>query len=160
VEGDPIDFEAEESGLRPQRRKDETEIHFINNSEEYNETIGEPPEIDFENRTVMAVLLGYRPSSGYYIRVEEIIEQENRLIIEATESRPEGGRGYFPVVTHPYHVVSFEKMEEILEVELDITVEERGFEFKETIPSWLLLFFSMTLVLFIIQNIMKRLGKL
>jgi len=127
-EEDLIDFESIESGFYPVRRVNETEILFINDPEDYNESfrgIRNETDIDFEESTVLAVVLGVRPTGGYSIEIEEIIEKEDKLVIKAIETRPGESCRVTMAQTYPYHVVSVEKMDEEPEMELDLTVEIR-----------------------------------
>ena len=127
-EEDLIDFEYIESGFYPVRRVDETEILFINDPEDYNESFKGIPgeaEVDFEENTVLAVVLGVRPTGGYSIEIEKIIEKEDKLVLKAIETRPGESCRVTMAQTYPYQVVSVEKMDEEPEMEIDLTVEIR-----------------------------------
>ena len=127
-EEDLIDFESIESGSYPVRRVDETEILFIDDPEDYNESfrgIPEEAEVDFEENTVLAVVLGVRPTGGYSIEIEKIVEKEDKLVIKAIETRPGESCRVTMAQTYPYQVVSVEKMDEEPEMEIDLTVEIR-----------------------------------
>ncbi|MFW5928742.1 MAG: hypothetical protein ACOCSL_06000, partial [Thermoplasmatota archaeon] len=62
-EGESVDFESIESGFSSNRRANETEVFIINNTEDYERIIGSlgnDTEINFEENSVIAVLLGRR----------------------------------------------------------------------------------------------------
>lgn len=67
------------------------------------------PNIDFSQETVMAALLGTKPSGGYIIEIEEIIPNADapaRVRIEVTV--PGGSCGVTGALTSPYHVIKVE----------------------------------------------------
>ncbi len=130
-EGEPIDFESIESGFRPERRANGTEVFIINNAEEYERVIGSldnKTEINFEENSIIAVLLGQRRTGGYNVEIDEIREKEDKIVIHATETRPGKDCGVIQVLTYPYEVVLVENIEEETEVEIDLTVETRDCE--------------------------------
>ncbi|MFW6305267.1 MAG: protease complex subunit PrcB family protein, partial [Candidatus Saliniplasma sp.] len=90
-EGESVDFESIESGFSSNRRANETEVFIINNTEDYERIIGSlgnDTEINFEENSVIAVLLGQRGTGGYSIRINEIVEKDEKIVIHALETRP------------------------------------------------------------------------
>lgn len=127
---EPMDFEVINSGFFSNMRTNKTELFIINNSEEYERIvrrIDNETEINFEENSVLAVLLGQRRTGGYLIEIDEIREKDDRLVVHATETRP-GGCGVIQVLTYPYEAVLVENIEEDTEVEMDISVETRDCE--------------------------------
>ncbi|MFW6376100.1 MAG: protease complex subunit PrcB family protein [Thermoplasmatota archaeon] len=125
---DQIEFRPIDSSGIPERRPNEKEVIFINSAEEYEKYIGEIPDdinIDFQEQTVIAVLLGSRKTGGYNVEVQEIMEEEDKLVINAQETRPGESCIVTMAITYPYDAVLVEKMEDEPNVELNISVNVR-----------------------------------
>ncbi len=129
--GESIDFEVINLGLISNKRTNRTEAFIINSHEEYERIVGRidnETEINLEENSVLAVLLGQRRTGGYRIEIDEIREKDDRLVIHATETRPGDGCGVIQVLTYPYEAVLIENIEEETEVEINLTVETRDCE--------------------------------
>ena len=68
------------------------------------------PEINFEEKIVIAVLAGERPSSGYSIEIDRIEEGASALIISVVTTKPGDGCVVNTVITYPYHFVQISKI--------------------------------------------------
>ena len=69
------------------------------------------PEIDFTNRTIVAVFQGTQSSSGYEILIEEIVETENSLEVAVKAFAPGRKCGVLGTLTRPFDIVEIEKTE-------------------------------------------------
>lgn len=128
IDGEPVHFEPIDPHSYQQRRTTEEEIFIINDAEEYEQIIGSldnETEINFEENSVIAVLLGMRPTGGYSVEIEEIREKDDKMVIHALESRPGDNCIVTMAVTHPYDAVLVENIEEETEVEICLTVQIR-----------------------------------
>lgn len=65
----------------------------------------ELPEVDFEEEMILAVFMGYCPTGGYSISIENIIEKEERLIVEKKVVTPGPDDMVTNAITHPFHIV-------------------------------------------------------
>lgn len=63
------------------------------------------PEIDFENETVIAVLMGVQTTGGYYTNIEEVGVFEGVTGISVLETVPGEGCVTMQVLTMPYHII-------------------------------------------------------
>ncbi|MFW6196874.1 MAG: protease complex subunit PrcB family protein [Thermoplasmatota archaeon] len=127
-EVDKIEFKPIDPLGVPHQKRVGKEVIFINSEEEYNECIGKIPNdinIDFEEQTVIAVFLGSRRTGGYSVEVKEIIKEEDKLVINAQETRPGESCPVTMAITYPYDAVLVEKMEDEPNVELNISVNVR-----------------------------------
>lgn len=119
-----VDFESIDNAGVSHRKPLGKETVFINSAEEYNEFIGKIPDnIDFEEKTVIAVFLGSRPTGGYSAEVKNIIEKEDKMVINVQETRPGDSCKVIMAVTYPYDAVLVEKIEDEPEVEINVSVD-------------------------------------
>lgn len=73
------------------------------------------PEVDFESKVVVALVLGQRPSGGYSARVDDALASENgqKIQVKYTEQAPGDGCAVTGALTSPYALVAVEaEMEE------------------------------------------------
>jgi hypothetical protein len=96
-------------------RFSETEQMVINNHEEF-EAIWEElystlsptpelPEIDFDEYTVIAVMMGAQPTGGYSIQIEKVSEADGVIGVKISENEPGTSCSTIQVVTSPFHIV-------------------------------------------------------
>ena len=119
-----IDFESLDNAGVSHRKPMAKETVLINSAEEYNEFIGKvPDDIDFEEKTVIAVFLGSRPTGGYSAEVKKIIKKEDKIVVNVQETRPGESCKVIMAVTYPYDAVLVEKIEDESKVEIDVSVD-------------------------------------
>ena len=67
----------------------------------------EQPDIDFENNTVVAVVMGVQPTGGYSIEVQDVGVKEGVTGIRILETEPGPGCGTTQALTMPFHIIEF-----------------------------------------------------
>ncbi|SRR6266571_6239492 len=67
------------------------------------------PEVDFTHRTILAVFQGGRPTDGYKISIEGILETAASLELSVKAFAPGQRCVVAPKVTRPLHIVEIEK---------------------------------------------------
>ena len=80
-------------------------------SKVYKTRIPKPelPEVNFEEEMILAVFMGYYPTGGYSVSIENIIEKEERLIVEKKVVTPGPDDMVTNAITHPFHIVKTKK---------------------------------------------------
>lgn len=68
---------------------------------------GPPPGVDFNGTTVVAVLMGQRPSGGFAIEVTSVVRLGPEVLLGVVESSPGAGCAPPPGPTEPYDIVAF-----------------------------------------------------
>jgi hypothetical protein len=70
------------------------------------------PQVDFRKHTVLAVFSGEKPSGGYDIKIEKVLESGDRknVAVIYRESAPAAGMDTIAVLTYPRHVVVVRKL--------------------------------------------------
>lgn len=68
------------------------------------------PEVDFENRVVIAIVQGRRPTGGYRVEVDEVwaSKDEEQIQVQFTETVPGEGCIVTQAATSPYVLVTVE----------------------------------------------------
>ena len=79
----------------------------------FAEGTNQPPAIDFEKHMVVAVFDGQKPSSGYSVRVEEVVyaAAKKTVWVIYSEKAPSPGAANSAVLTYPSHVVAVKRVE-------------------------------------------------
>jgi hypothetical protein len=67
------------------------------------------PPIDFTKNTLVGVLAGEKPTSGYSIKVESIVENDCEMVLFYSETSPVAGQNQMQVVTYPQDFVLIPK---------------------------------------------------
>ena len=67
------------------------------------------PELDLSSRTVVAVFLGTRPSSGYKVEITSVASDQDGVVVRYVERKPGPDAMTAAVITAPCHIVSFRK---------------------------------------------------
>lgn len=80
------------------------------------------PDVDFDKQMVVGVFLGNRPSSGYNVKITQILDQKDYIEVKATETTPDKDKMTLTVMTYPYHLIKLEKSKK--EVRFSITKRE------------------------------------
>ncbi len=72
--------------------------------------VPDQPEVDFENRVVIAIVQGRRPTGGYGVEVDEVwaSEDEEQIQVQFTETVPGEGCIVTQAATSPYVLVTVE----------------------------------------------------
>jgi hypothetical protein len=65
----------------------------------------EPPQVDFSEEMVIAVVDHPEPSAGYGIEVEGIVPDWDVLLVLAKKTMPSSGCVVATVITQPFHIV-------------------------------------------------------
>lgn len=75
------------------------------------------PEVDFESKIVVAVVLGQRPTGGYSVGIDEVLTTESggQIQVRVTETVPGDGCGVTQALTSPYVFVAIEAQNEKVE---------------------------------------------
>jgi hypothetical protein len=60
-----------------------------------------PPEVDFEDEMVVLVSMGTRPSTGYYIELQEATWRGDRIEVRVVAVSPGRGCGVGDALTYP-----------------------------------------------------------
>ena len=67
------------------------------------------PVIDWSRELVVGVFAGERPTAGYAVRVERVVPEKDRVLVEAAENKPAKDAFVPQVITRPYHFVAIER---------------------------------------------------
>lgn len=67
------------------------------------------PPVNFKRYRALAIFLGFKPSSGYAVRVEQVTFDRTKgsTIIHVREYVPDPNRNYADVATYPADVIKF-----------------------------------------------------
>lgn len=65
--------------------------------------------INFENKTIIAVFMGERNSGGYSIEIKNVVENGNQLIVSYIENSPSADSMVTMALTQPFHVIEIDK---------------------------------------------------
>lgn len=68
------------------------------------------PEIDFAERSVVAVFLGERPNAGYSVEIGRIFISDGVVVVHYTELLPNPERDYATMITYPYQAVEVSRL--------------------------------------------------
>jgi hypothetical protein len=66
----------------------------------------ERPEVDFQRRQVLLLSPGPRSSTGYALRVEDVRDEGDEIVVTVRERTPELGERVAARVTFPYRLLS------------------------------------------------------
>lgn len=69
------------------------------------------PVIDFDEQSVLAVLLGERNTGGYTVEITRVQETARILTVEYQEIEPPADSSVIQILTYPSHVVSIPRSE-------------------------------------------------
>lgn len=64
------------------------------------------PAVDFSRQMVLGVFMGSRPSAGYSVAITNVHPENNTLVVDYHELRPEQGAITAQVVTSPFQIVA------------------------------------------------------
>jgi hypothetical protein len=80
------------------------------------------PEVDFSEYTVLAVMMGIQPTSGFSISVTDITQENGTISVEIEETEPGMGCVNTQVLTAPYHVV---KMSNVSDADFSFNTDRK-----------------------------------
>ncbi|HTF91062.1 MAG TPA: protease complex subunit PrcB family protein [Planctomycetota bacterium] len=72
---------------------------------------GSARDFDWSKRMLIAVSLGSRPSGGYAVEIDRVLERDSHWVVHARETRPAAGSLQTAVVTSPFDCVSVPRFE-------------------------------------------------
>jgi hypothetical protein len=67
------------------------------------------PAIDFSTKMVVGVFLGTRPTAGIEVEIVAVRTENDALVVEYVERRPDKGMMTAQILTEPFHLVSLPK---------------------------------------------------
>lgn len=70
-----------------------------------------------ENRTYILASRGEKPSSGYEISIDKIVERPDRILVYVKFRDPEPGKSYLTVITTPADLVEIQRTEKPIELQ-------------------------------------------
>ena len=68
------------------------------------------PEIDFRERSIVAVFLGERPNAGYSVEITRVEASDGGIAVHYRELLPNPERDYAAVITYPYAAVEVSRV--------------------------------------------------
>ncbi len=109
-----VDFETLSAGYYSQ--VSEPSHYVIEDQQEFQQVWGKieegsPPDINFENHMVVAVFQGEKPTGGFEITIESVIEANGRLQVYVQETAPGPDDMVTQALTYPYHMVRVDAAE-------------------------------------------------
>ena len=122
-DGKQVDFvKIDCPGLASNSSYEENMYRIINNQHEYREfylatnidSQNEPPNVNFENHTVIFLNGGFKPSTGHSLEVTSIQEESGKLRVYLQESEPQSCPAD-TAITYPYCYVSIGKTNKKIE---------------------------------------------
>lgn len=70
----------------------------------------QPPDVDFTNQSVIAVMMGREPTTGYGITISDVRATGEGIDAYVDETQPQKGDVVAQVITYPYHMVVVPKL--------------------------------------------------
>ncbi len=87
--------------------------YIINSPEEWDVLFGESgivPDVDFNEKTVIAVIMGQKPSGGYSVGLKQIEVTEDRIEFMVNETIPGESCIVTEALTNPYQIIAIQKV--------------------------------------------------
>lgn len=72
------------------------------------------PEMDFSEKTIIAVFMGTHLTTGYGIEVKEIIDTGLSIVVKVEKTYPGKRCVVGEAITHPYHIVKINKIDKYI----------------------------------------------
>ena len=82
---------------------------WVNLWSDLSPTDGPIPQVNFNEKMLIAVFQGQKPTGSYEIEITKIIERENEIVVQVKETSPDTNCAADAVITSPYHIVEIEK---------------------------------------------------
>jgi predicted small secreted protein len=76
------------------------------------------PEIDFNKYTLIMVFLGRKPNPGYSIKITDVREYRDKVVVKAVETEPQPDALYAQVIVYPYDAILVPKTDKPIEFEV------------------------------------------
>ena len=83
------------------------------------------PNINFDEKKVIAVSMGERRTGGYSIEITRITEKEDYIEVFIRERSPSPENFVTMVITHPYHIVKVERIDKEVRFIRERLIEEK-----------------------------------
>lgn len=81
----------------------------------------EPPDINFQEEIVLAVFMGDKPTTGFYVRLDSVYATKDEQIVAITANeKPDSGKVILPMVNQPFFFVATEKTGKDLRFEFSV----------------------------------------
>ncbi|UTF59028.1 protease complex subunit PrcB family protein [Gilvimarinus sp. DA14] len=117
--GTPYAYEVIECGRSWHTTIDEPSREVITDVHRFREVYGvsdlnnqdDIPTIDFDTQQVVAMHAGRKPNPGHSLRIDQVVEVEDRIEVRYTNILPNssGDCAYPSVIAHPYCFISMAK---------------------------------------------------
>ena len=82
------------------------------------------PDVDFEKYTVVAVFMGIQKSGGFDIKITNISGNDEKLIVDVTETSPGVNCMVTDAITKPYEFVKIKKTDKKIEFKIYNTTKD------------------------------------
>ncbi|MCD8521054.1 MAG: protease complex subunit PrcB family protein [Saccharospirillaceae bacterium] len=94
-------------------------IRIVSNADDYRELLADysaesAKTLDFNQYQIVLIDLGNRPSGGYSIRIDGVLEQNNHIVLEFTQLTPGTDCNYSEAQTNPYRFEAIKSLKEIV----------------------------------------------
>lgn len=86
--------------------------YIINTEDEWNMLFGNTniwPEVDFNKKTVLAVVMGQKPSGGYSVSLKQLEVGEDEMNFLVQETVPGENCTVTEALTNPYQIIAIDK---------------------------------------------------
>jgi hypothetical protein len=67
---------------------------------------GDPPPVNFESEMVVAVTMGQRPTGGYEIAIDQVLEEGGQVVVRVVRRTPPEDAMLIQAMTAPFHFVA------------------------------------------------------
>lgn len=88
--------------------------YIINSLNEWNEMFGQMgvrPDVNFNEKTVIAVFMGQKPTGGYSVSLRQLEVTKDKVQFLVEESVPSKNCIVTQVITNPYQIIAIDKTE-------------------------------------------------
>ena len=88
--------------------------YIINSEAEWDEIFGKmdvEPNVDFSSKTVIAVVMGQKPTGGYSVSLKQLEITENEIQFLVEEEVPGTNCVVTQMITNPYQLIAIDKTE-------------------------------------------------
>jgi len=75
--------------------------------------IPEAPDLDFDQKIVIAVSMGNKPSTGYSIEIKKLLLETNELEVKLELRSPGDNCIVGFAITNPIHIIQFDKIPDV-----------------------------------------------
>jgi hypothetical protein len=80
------------------------------------------PKIDLDKYTLIMIFLGRKPNPGYSVKITDVREYQDKVVVQAVETEPQPDALYAQVIVYPYDSVLIPKTDK--PIEFDVTKEK------------------------------------